>query len=1258
MKVKIKDSVLNFKNGDFRTNAISLFELLGYNTDRQAPLESKTFAGFLEFVDSSGKTINQDKALCIEWKYIDLLFQITKEEISQSIGMFDNKRVDNKIIESYLFFAIELEKENYSRTALSNITREINKLFAMPALILFKYKDKISLSVINRRLHKKDDSKDVLEKVTIIKDINLHNPHRAHIDIIEDLSLAALKKNFKVSNFVELHEAWSKVLDLKTLNKKFYKELSAWYYYAIAHIKLPTKPDYYKDDKENVKNFTIRLINRLIFCWFLKEKGLINKNLLELYDYQDNLICLVENNNQSTFLKQNSYYRAILQNIFFASINTPHADRKKDRFFGKKYLSDNFDYKVFDLIPYLNGGLFDKLEEDNCNDIIEDSKISVPNKLFYGKDICWIEKVYDKKTKKTKDVERTTDGINVILNTYKFTIEENTPLEEDVALDPELLGMVFENLLAEVDPDEAVSKNAKKESGSFYTPRNVIDFMVNESMLLYFKTYFEGINNINNYVVDKLTKLIYFNEIDKDEKVFCSHIVDAIDHIRVIDPACGSGAFPMGVLHRIVSLLSIVDENNEIWIEKQVNRLPQEIRTKVRTELESYKYTNYPRKIGLIRNSIYGIDIQPMAVMITKLRFFISLLIEQKIDINSPELNYKISPLPNIETKIICANSLKDLKPNLFDSHILDEIENARTRYYNPEITLKDKDKIAEEIAEKLSVLYPNFAETTTGIKYKDSETRKVLNSKIIKEWFKHSIVSAPFFDLDAFFPELKGSGFDIVIGNPPYGGTDITDDVKTTLELGSKDPYGAFIARFLSNGERETPLKNKGVLAYIVSDTFMTIKSHKQLRQQMIKNYIHKMIRVHPDTFKATVNTAVIITQRNADRVLKSNTENDTILAPIPDEHYCLMADMTNVSIHENYDRFLEILYQTQGFDKKDNFSSPEYAIYNYPQNLIKTCSNIPFFVASPKLFAFMNDSEGVKKEKIIIADKELMARVIELNGKKIKIVKLEQIADVKHGMTTGDNYTYLAKDENARGSYNIINKALLLNFEECQTLSTDEKMNGFNDKKFNRRYFVPYDKGGASDTNDGWLPNYYVPTEYYIDWRKQSVDEMKLLTGHRHDNPSYYFKTGITFSITGVYAPTFRFSSGGIFDVKGSFIDSLVDISFFLGIVASKLSKYFSKCLIYHSVDMQVDAIKEIPNVLDYIHQSEIKKLVNKIKQKQDSNPRYDYANNEQIEIDRLVYEAYGLNEEDIQEVENWYARRYPKLVEAQRRRAGNEL
>lgn len=1159
-----------------------------------------------------------------------------------------------------LIFGITLKNRTNgllpTRSQLAEISRAFNREFYYtPVGIVFKYQNYLAFANSERIPYKQEWREgEKVGKVTMLKDVNPENTHSAHKKILYGLTI----DRQKIDSFKLLYNYWQSVFSLQALNNQFYADLQDWFYYASQNIKLPYKPDYI-NEKENIKNFLVRLLARTMFCWFVKEKGLIKNELLELTDWQGNKFKLTNDIEEKNFLKSNSYYRGVLQNIFFNALNQKEKKSIKD-FGWTKYWHPDFKIDWLTDIPYLNGGIFDKLDEDNAKESIEDTVIKIPNFLFYGIEVE-TEVTKGRGARATTSIEKVEHkGLNGILKSYKFTLDENTPFEEDIAIDPEMLGLVFENLLAELDPnlEESTIKSIRKQTGSYYTPRKVIFEMVNDSLNLYLSKYIaENYPEIKNAKA-KVNDLVYYTLIKESDPPFEQAVVDALDKYKVLDPACGSGAFPMGMLHRIVDILKLVDDKNEKWIELKLHNVDKAQRNEFKKVLTSY-LDDYGRKLGIIRDSIYGIDIQPLAVQITKLRFFISLLIDQKSAKG-------ITPMPNIETKIICADSLKNIQADLFSKDAIEKLIEARTRYYQPDISQKVRQEIADEIVDVLDVAFPSFSYQVTGKRISGQ------NKELLRHWFTHGTLAAPFFNMDFFYPELTESGgFDCVIGNPPYGGVKISDDVRTALDIESKDPYGAFIARFLNAHNQTTPLKNGGVLAYIVSDTFMTIKSHLKLRKHLMQNYVHKMLRVHPDTFRATVNTVIMVAERNTQKELDEN-------------HICLMADLTNISIHDNYEHFVEVLNQTKGVDfesVKANISNEEYAIYYYPQNLIKTNSNLPFFVASPKLFALMNDSgKDLNKELKEIGGKQVQVRKIHLNGKEIGVVKLGDIADVKQGIKTGDNGSYLYQNPNARGNYSSLSNFQdnvltdkdieIIRENESLRLSIIEKgisrKNSNSKNYFGGRYIAPIDKGGESDAEDGFMPSYFIKSDYFIDWSEWAVKRMKSLTiGDRDNvkndsicsrlqNMEFNFKSGITFSPTGIYSPTFRLNSKAIFESKGSTLfinikNSEKLIFHLLGILSSKLFKYYFKTFIAHTVETGEKAIESIFYSLS--DSVAILDLVKFIIKNQKSNPRYDYASHEQIEIDKLVYEAYGLNAEDVQEVENWYARRYPKLSAAQK-------
>ncbi len=486
----IENVLHTFANDAFYPCAKAFWQTLGYSSSREMP-ETAHPTAFIELYDQQQR-FNQQHGLFKEWQAAHLLFQLTVDDFQAALN-FSGGQVDQTIIESYLFIALELKAGPYSRSQLATITRAVNKIFDMPAMILFKHGDTLTLSAIHRRIGKSDASKDVLEKVSLIKDIRIKNPHRAHLDILNDLSFVELNKKHKIKHFVGLHHAWLNTLSISVLNKKFYQEIANWYFGASQHVVFPQYPGKTQDETQSVA--MIRMITRLVFIWFVKEKGLIPENLFDK-NYLDGILNFKDKTGST-------YYKAILQNLFFATLNTEMDKRAfspETQYHGKSqgYLQHGFyryarffkqpdmALKLFEAVPFLNGGLFECLDDEkmrlDCfsNNPKNEDLLKVPDALFFGAEMdVDLNAIYATKNKTYK-----TRGLIEILNAYKFTIAENTPLEEEIALDPELLGKIFENLLAAYNPETGVT--ARKQTGSFYTPREIVDYMVDESLLAYF----------------------------------------------------------------------------------------------------------------------------------------------------------------------------------------------------------------------------------------------------------------------------------------------------------------------------------------------------------------------------------------------------------------------------------------------------------------------------------------------------------------------------------------------------------------------------------------------------------------------------------------------------------------------------------------------------------------------------------------------------------------------------------------------------
>jgi adenine-specific DNA-methyltransferase len=797
IKSDIKDCISNFNSADIFSASKELFEKLGYDTKKSDRLDTNNPEDFLDQLDIPD--LNKVRALFDQWIKIELVFQLTEEEVKRQQSLFSVDKIDRSQPISYLFIALELNDASYTRTQLSNITREINKWFRMPVMIVFNYGKLLTLSIINRRPNKRDENSDVLEKVTLIKDIVISNPHRAHIEILFDLTFNVLKSKHQFVNFIDLHNAWQKTLDTKELNKRFYSELFNWYLWAVKCVNFPNDVDDDKDTMVYNSESVIRLLTRLIFVWFIKEKNLVPETLFEIIKLKE---ILKDFNTKSE--KTSIYYRAILQNLFFATLNTPMdsdiTDENKDekrRFINTlpktgndqyldqtKYRYEDYFIKpdkaleLFSSIPFLNGGLFECLDFKEGNKEIRFDGFSstanrqafVPDKLFFADEfILDLNSEYGTKGKKYK-----VEGLINILDSYKFTITENTPLEEEIALDPELLGKVFENLLASYNPETQTT--ARKQTGSFYTPREIVNYMVDESLIAYLNQKIddtEGMETRLRELFEHKTDLPEFTESEKDM------IIEAISMAKILDPACGSGAFPMGVLHRLVDLLNKLDADNTKWklLQKQraINETA-EVFESGDTEERSIRldeinkafdlninYPDYARKLFLIENCIYGVDIQQIAIQISKLRFFISLIVDQKVDDNKPNRN--ILSMPNLETKFVAANTLIGLdKPEQLSiisskvEKLESELASIRhkiffTRKYYAKKELKNKEKTKREELKK-ALIESGFGETTASQ---------------IAGWNPFDpMQSAKFFDPETMFG--FNNGFDIVIGNPPYG--------------------------------------------------------------------------------------------------------------------------------------------------------------------------------------------------------------------------------------------------------------------------------------------------------------------------------------------------------------------------------------------------------------------------------------------------------------------------------------------------------
>ena len=865
----------------FAAAAKTLLNILGYDSDRKDDLSGDVAEFMREYPAADTESARQFREAADS---VNIVFQFAESEISQG-ELGERIEFDKGIAKSFLFVAADLKKGRYSRSDYARFVREINKRFSAPTVALFrrpesKNKAVLTLAFVGRRQSQTQHGRDVLEKVSLLREIQCDDPHRGHLDILAQLSLAErfnwIKGENKSRNFDGLLAAWLDELDAEALNRRFYGDLREWFKMARDNAVFPRPSD--AANNRAAADSVIRLITRMMFIWFIKEKKLVADQLFS----ESQISPLLANYNAD---KGDTYYRAILQNLFFATLNTEIKDRRFSNRNNDDHRNPNlFRYKdlmsdsdtILELMnqtPFINGGLFDCLDDfegvlaggrrvdcftDNPS---QRKELRVPNTLFFSK-------------------EKKKFGLLTIFKRYKFTVEENTPVEQEVALDPELLGKVFENLLAEeINPE--TRNTVRRQTGSFYTPRVVVDYMADESLSAYLAAKVSG--NGDRQWRQKLRDLFDYaktgcENIAKDK---IARLVGAVADIKVLDPACGSGAFPMGVLNKLALALSKLDPENREWKKLQQKRSAgaaseafygdyedNDDARAVRLDEINKTFADYSkpfgRKLFLIQNSIFGVDIQPIACQIAKLRFFISLAIEQEK--KGDKKNYGIRPLPNLETRFVAADTLIGIGGEARQGELGgDEIAKLqkqlaenRERHFNASVRSakmqcrKEDKRLRGLLAEELKKI-PGFAPAAKGI-----AAWNPYDQNAVAGWFD----SKWMFGVD--------SGFDVVIGNPPY-----VQLQRNRGEFGRKyqgenfasfaaagDIYMLFCDRGLSL------LSDGGLLTFITSNSWMQVASGAKLRRHFLRHNPRMLVNMGVDVFDhASVDTCILMVENAENR-------------------------------------------------------------------------------------------------------------------------------------------------------------------------------------------------------------------------------------------------------------------------------------------------------------------------------------------------------------------------------------------------------
>ena len=598
-------------------------------------------------------------------------------------------------------------------------------------------------------------------------------------------------------------------------------------------------------------DFTKKLLGQIVFIYFLQKKGWLGIEKDEAGKFKE------WGTGHNDFLRRlynkdivdyDNFFNDILEPLFYEAL-------AKDRTTENDYYS-RFNCKI----PFLNGGLFEPLGGYDWTNV----------------DILLDDKIFGK--------------IIGIFDLYNFTVKEDEPLEKEVAIDPEMLGKVFENLLEVKD---------RKSKGSYYTPREIVYYMCQESLINYLETR-TGIEKKN------IDDFIYNWQISSQIRDNRDRVDKLLKDIKVVDPAIGSGAFLVGMMMEIIKARGVL--------------------TKLFPKEEQSERTTYNFKRECIEDNLYGVDIDPGAVDIAQLRLWLSLIVDEE-DI------HKIKPLPNLDYKIMCGNSLLDEfeEVKLFDERLLGEIKKED---YSEEInsieenigklyeelgmitTGKKKDygmsngikreidklkkkkqklmatpqkegvygslfeaqriKESQKKLKQLQALHKQFfnehnrrnkIELRAEIEKRDwefiEETLKEQGNEEARKKFEQikKARSKPFFLWKLYFSDVfqENGGFDIVIANPPYVsswnmGNDYKDYYLNHFKsaVGHYDLYVLFFEKALNI------IRNRGVLFFITSNKYMSQGYGKGIREIFLQNEILSLINFKFNVFEATVDTCI----------------------------------------------------------------------------------------------------------------------------------------------------------------------------------------------------------------------------------------------------------------------------------------------------------------------------------------------------------------------------------------------------------------
>ena len=653
-------------------------------------------------------------------------------------------------------------------------------------------------------------------KTPILRFESLRTKANEFLEIKKAFSVEALSDDF----FDEYRKQYAEFVKFLT-GKEYVKKGNKWVEQETGEPDAQYFISFKKDDKL-VRDYIKKMMGRIVFLYFLQSKGWLAGNLHYMHD----LFYDASEEVKGDFLDK------VLEPMFFGLLNTRSEDRSSAPLVngvGVKYIPNA------DEIPYLNGGLFQQEKIDEVESVF-------PAGMF--------QSLFD------------------FFDSYNFTIDENDPNDAEVGVDPEMLGKIFENLLED-----------NKDKGAFYTPKEIVRYMCQESLTAYLQT---GIDDAE--VKEHIANFVKTNDVEELGGA-SSELAMSIDQklidVKICDPAIGSGAFPMGLLRELYSCrksIEIFEEDNAADIKRHI-----------------------------IQNNIYGVDIEKGAVDIARLRFWLALIIDEK----------EPMPLPNLDFKIMQGNSLQESYKGVDLDVTSKKLKTGKdTKKTRGVLSLGFEETDVQKIIQDLVKSYFSITDHTLRAQ------RRQQIDKYVKDYIKvcaegnHEVQDAvdeleipndQFFLWHTYFADVfEQGGFDIVIGNPPYG-VSIKDDYRKAVvtSWGNVPDYEIYYYFIVLAAPL---LKEKGIMSYIIPNTFLFNTFAKHFREMLVEKW--NVLEIldctkFPIFESAVVRNAINLFQKDSEgskKVGYRNTANVTSFSDLLEREREFMTVESLLTMNQNW--------------------------------------------------------------------------------------------------------------------------------------------------------------------------------------------------------------------------------------------------------------------------------------------------------------------------------------------------------------------